>query len=170
MPNIEIKAAYPELAKARAICEKLNATFVGIDHQTDTYFKVPNGRLKLRESSLSGAYLIPYLRPNESGPKKSEYARLTVEEVEKTKALFTQILGLDLVVKKSREIYLIGNVRVHLDEVEGAGSFFEFEAVYSEDSAEQRAVEERKVNELLKTFAISPEALQTSSYQQLVRA
>jgi adenylate cyclase, class 2 len=165
MPNIEIKASYPDLEKARSICRELSAEFVGIDQQTDTYFNVPNGRLKLRFSSLSGSFLIPYVRPNQIGPKKSEFARIDVKEPEKIKALFTEILGVDTVVTKTREIYLIGNVRVHLDILEGVGSFFEFEAVY--DAESQRADEEKKISSLMEKFEISRDNLQTSSYQQL---
>lgn len=62
MPNIEIKASFNNFDKARKICESMNAVFVGIDYQVDTYFKVPEGRLKLRESNLGGAQLIPYNR------------------------------------------------------------------------------------------------------------
>lgn len=169
MPNIEIKAIYPDLEKAREVCRRLGATFVGVDRQIDTYFKVPNGRLKLRESSLSGAYLIPYLRPNQEGPKKSDYARLEVADAELTKNLFSQILGVDLVVKKNREIFLIDNVRVHLDDVDGVGCFFEFEAVYDLDTVAQHKIEEIKVQTLMKEFNITEESLQKTSYQQLAR-
>ena len=70
VPNIEIKAVYKDLEKGRDIARGLCAHSIGIDHQTDTYFKTPQGRMKLRESSLSGAYLIPYLRPDQKEAKK----------------------------------------------------------------------------------------------------
>ena len=38
--------------------------------------------------------------------------------------------GVETVVDKVRDIYLIGNVRVHVDSVHGLGEFIEFEAVY----------------------------------------
>lgn len=85
------------------------------------------------------------------------------------KSLFSQILGVDQVVKKDREIYLIGNVRVHLDDVEGIGRFFEFEAVYENDSEEVRRDEEKKVDDLMRSFEISKESLQRTSYQELVK-
>lgn len=165
MPNIEIKAHYPDLAKARAVCARLDARSIGTDVQTDTYFRVPQGRMKLRESSLSGAMLIPYLRPNESGPKKSDYVLLPVSDVEKTKSLLERMFGVDTVVRKSREIHLIGNVRVHLDTVEGLGSFFEFEAVYENPADEES--ERLKVEKLMREFEIGDADLQTVSYQQL---
>ena len=66
MPNIEIKARYADLAKGRRIAEGLNAKWVGRDRQVDTYFRTREGRLKLRESSLSGTQLIPYRRADEA--------------------------------------------------------------------------------------------------------
>ena len=167
MPNIEIKAVYPNLEKAREVCRRLNAKFIGVDRQVDTYFTVPKGRFKLRESSLSGAFLIPYIRPNQEGPKKSDYGLIKVENAEHIKALLSQIFEINLVVKKSREIYLLDNVRVHLDDVDDLGHFFEFEAVYEEES--QRENEELKVRKLLVEFAISEAALQKTSYEQLAQ-
>lgn len=169
MPNIEIKASYTDFLKARQICEKLNAVYVGIDLQIDTYFKVPEGRFKLRESSLSGAQLIPYIRPNFLGPKKSEYETIPVDNPLHVKKLLNQMLGLDIVVQKKREIYLIDNVRVHLDQVEGLGTFFEFEAVYHADTEEERQIEQAKVERLMQVFEIDSECLQTESYLQLLK-
>ena len=60
--NLEIKARCADLPAARAVAERLATRHLGIDEQTDTYFVTRKGRLKLRESSLSGGQLIPYLR------------------------------------------------------------------------------------------------------------
>lgn len=169
MPNIEIKASYKNFDNARKICESMNAVYVGIDYQVDTYFKVPEGRLKLRESNLGGAQLIPYIRPNLSGPKKSDYETIKVDNPLHLKKLFHQMLGIDIVVTKKREIYLIENVRVHLDEVEGLGSFFEFEAVYKNDTDNERDVEQSKIEKLMLEFGIQVDSLQTESYLQLLK-
>ena len=80
MPNIEIKAVYPDLAKARAIAQGLKARFVRQERQVDTYFATPQGRLKLRETSQNRAELIPYFRPDSKGPKKCDYAVIPVAE------------------------------------------------------------------------------------------
>jgi adenylate cyclase, class 2 len=167
MPNIEIKAKYPDHNKAKEILIKLNATFVGTDHQIDTYFKTEKGRLKIRESSLSGTQLIPYMRPDQQGPKKSNYAVIPLQNTENCKQLFTNLLGQDVVVDKIRDIYLIDNVRVHLDKVKDLGSFFEFEAVYQESKNEEN--EYRKVQELLATFDIKQEDLITGSYKEMTQ-
>lgn len=167
MPNIEIKARYPSLERARAICAELGAQSLGVDSQSDTYFCVPNGRLKLRRSSLHGDMLIPYLRPDQAGPKQSEYVAIPIQDSAATEALLARILGVELVVKKERELFLLGNVRIHLDRVQGLGNFFEFEAVYSGDDAEARAAEVERVTSLMAVFGIEEAALEKASYQQL---
>lgn len=167
MPNIEIKAVYPNLEKARKISERLQARLLGRDHQIDTYFRTRAGRFKLRESSLSGTTLIPYLRPDQSGPKKSDYALLSVEDAGLVKRLLGEVLGVERVVDKQREIFLLDNVRVHLDEVKDLGSFLEFEAVYKDDSPAAAAREREKVNRLLKEYEIASRDLIEGSYGEM---
>lgn len=87
---------------ARRAVKSINAERVGLDRQVDTYFTVPAGRFKLRESSLSGAQLIPYLRADEAGPKLSEYSVIPVSDAARVKNLLGSILGTDTVVEKVR--------------------------------------------------------------------
>lgn len=168
MQNIEIKARYPNLEKARAIASKLGARAVSTETQIDTYFKTASGRLKLRESSIKPAELIPYDRPSVAGPKKSEYLVVKVEEPAKLKVLMSSILGVDVVVEKKRELFLLENVRIHLDEVKGLGCFFEFEAVYHDLNHEKQ--EQDKVQQLIANFEIASSDLLTGSYRELVKS
>ena len=69
--NIEIKAKSNNQDAIREILKSKNADFKGIDHQIDTYFKVSNGRLKLREGKIEN-HLIHYQRENKEGPKQSD--------------------------------------------------------------------------------------------------
>jgi adenylate cyclase class 2 len=169
MPNIEIKAPYQDLTRARETCLRLGARHHGLDRQIDTYFAVPNGRFKLRESSLSGPYLIPNLRSDVASAKKSDYTLIPVKNASETKRLFSELLGVDAVVSKTREIYFYENVRIHLDDVDGAGLFFELEAVYENDTEEQRRLETAKVHRLMREFDIDPSMLNAVSYQQLTK-
>jgi adenylate cyclase class 2 len=164
MPNIEIKAHYPNIEKAKTIAERVATKYLGLDHQIDTYFCTAKGRLKLRESSLSGAMLIPYIRSDISGPKKSEYALLQTQDPCLAKRLLTDILGVETVVEKHRDIYLSNNVRIHIDNVKGLGAFIEFEAVYS-DNAEESA-EYEKVRRLISEFQIPEADLIQGSYRE----
>ena len=168
MPNIEIKARYPELARARVIAVEAGAKFLWKDTQVDTYFVTKQGKLKLRESSLNGAELIPYAKSESEGIKRSDYARIPIADVPLVKALFHQLLGTKIAVTKLREVYLLGNIRVHLDEVERLGSFLEFEAVFESESDATQTQEREKIRALMHRFHVSDEELLQGSYPDLL--
>lgn len=126
--NIEIKARCNNPAKIRKILKSKRAAFRGKDHQTDTYFKVPNGRLKLREGDTEN-YLIYYQRQNKKGPKQSDVILFKSSSEPSLKEILSKSLGILVVVDKQREIYFIGNVKFHIDDVKGLGSFVEIEAI-----------------------------------------
>jgi predicted adenylyl cyclase CyaB len=165
--NLEIKARCADLDVARERARSVATRRLGVDRQTDTYFVTQRGRLKLRESSLSGGQLIPYLRPDQLGPKRAQFRVIPVEEPESVKALLTEILGVHRVVRKVREIWLYENVRIHLDEVEGLGSFVELEAVY-DGAPESLPAQESKVRFLMDQLGIREEDLVDVSYEGLL--
>jgi predicted adenylyl cyclase CyaB len=138
-----------------------------VDHQVDTYFVTARGRFKLRESSLSGPQLVPYLRPDQHGPKRCDYRVVPVDDPAGLKKLFTEILGVHRVVDKQREIFLFENVRIHLDRVEGLGSFLELEAVFDGSPAAE-AEQQKKVDWLMKELRIGRADLLATSYEALV--
>jgi predicted adenylyl cyclase CyaB len=167
LTNLEIKARCADLDAARERTKALATRRVGVDRQTDSYFVTRRGRLKLRESSLSGGQLVPYLRPDQPGPKRADYGVIPIEEPEKVKALLAEILGVHRVVRKVREVWLHENVRIHLDEVEGLGSFVELEAVY-DGARESLAAQERKLRFLMDQLGIREEDLVDVSYEGLL--
>ena len=91
-----------------------------MDEQTDTYFNVPNGRLKLREGNIENN-LIFYERSNQAGPKNSHFHLVKIEDAKGLKEVLAKSMGVKVVVKKKREIYYINNVKFHIDEVPGLG-------------------------------------------------
>jgi len=125
--NVEIKAKSDNPFGIRNYLLANNAEFKGVDEQTDTYFNVRNGRLKLREGNIENN-LIFYERRNQAGPKNSHFHLVKVVDVEAMKEILTKSIGVKVVVKKKREIYYISNVKFHIDEVPGLGSFVEIEA------------------------------------------
>lgn len=126
--NIEIKASCSDPGKVRGILESRGADFKGIDHQVDTYFNVPNGRLKLRVGNIENN-LIHYDRADEHGPKQSNVTLFPVPHNSPLKDVLTRSLGVLVVVDKHREIYFIDNVKFHIDEVQNLGFFVEVEAI-----------------------------------------
>lgn len=125
--NIEIKARIADPAFIRQYLLENNTEFKGVDEQTDTYFNVANGRLKLREGNIENN-LIYYQRANQAGPKGSNFHLIKVEDAAGLKEALIKANGIKAIVKKRREIYYINNVKFHIDEVPGLGSFMEIEA------------------------------------------
>lgn len=168
MPNIEMKAPFKDLAKARQKAKDLGGKFLWKDEQIDTYFQTKKGKLKLRQSRLNGSELLPYLKTEDGGLKRSDYVRLPTLEPQLLAVILDQLLGTKTVVRKIREVFLIDNVRVHLDEVDGLGNFLEFEAVFEEDSPRVQMAEHRKVVELMGHFGVTKSDLIQGSYPEMI--
>lgn len=165
--NLEIKAPIADPGALRARASALATETVGVDDQVDTYFRVPTGRLKLRESSLSGGQLVPYLRPDDDGPRRADYQVIPVPDPDGLKTLLTEMLGVHRIVRKRREIWLFENVRIHLDAVEDLGDFMELEAVF-DGTPTAEAEQQRKIAYLMKELGVAPEALVPTSYEALL--
>jgi adenylate cyclase class 2 len=129
MQNVEYKAELRDIELARSICRAIKAELVATLEQTDTYYRVADARLKKRETVGLKTEYIFYQRSNVSGPRISGY--VVYSEQEALLRFGTTPMPVWVVVKKTRELYTLGNVRIHLDMVEGLGRFLEFEAVVS---------------------------------------
>jgi adenylate cyclase, class 2 len=131
MQNFEFKAELRDLALARSICAALGARRILDFVQTDTYFRIASGRLKRREMPGEPAEYIFYDRVNHPSPRASHFV---IYSEEQARERFGEgPLPVWVVVRKHRELWMLGNVRIHLDEVEGLGTFLEFEAMVSQD-------------------------------------
>jgi adenylate cyclase class IV len=126
--NVEIKAHCADPDAVRRVLISLGAEFQGTDHQVDTYFRVKNGRLKLREGIIEN-HLIWYTRTDQTGPKLSEEMFCETQPATPIKEILKHSLGVLAVVEKEREIYHIDNVKFHLDVLAGSMSFVEIEAI-----------------------------------------
>jgi adenylate cyclase class 2 len=125
--NVQIKAICSDPSFVRDYLVAHGASFKGIDEQTDTYFNVNDGRLKLREGNIENN-LIFYNRINQVGPKSSHFHLVKIEDAKGLKEALERSCGIKMIVTKRREIYYIDNVKFHIDEVLGLGSFIEIEA------------------------------------------
>ena len=164
--NIEIKAKSNNQDKVREILKSKNAIFKGIDHQIDTYFKVNNGRLKLRKGKIEN-HLIHYQRENIEGPKQSDVTLFKSNPKSSLKEILTKALGILVVVKKKREIYFIDNVKFHIDTVEDLGTFIEIETMDSDGTiGKDKLLEQCQF--FLDLFKISQEDLISVSYSDML--
>lgn len=164
--NVEIKAICNDPLFIRKYLVDNKADFKGTDEQTDTYFNVPNGRLKLREGNIENN-LIFYERTDQAGPKQSHFNLVKVEDAKGLKEALIKSIGIKIVVQKKREIFYIDNVKFHIDEVPGLGSFVEIEAgnILVDLSQEQL---KQQCDFYLKEFSIKPEDLIDVSYSDML--
>ena len=161
--NVEIKARCLDPGRVRAVLGERNARFAGVDQQVDTYFRVPQGRLKLREGNIENA-LIYYCRPNVSGPKTSDV--LLSAASPGLKEILAGALGVLVAVEKRREISYLDNVKIHLDRVQKAGNFVEIEAAGDEQA--DRGALLAQCRELMEAFGIREQDLIAESYSDLL--
>ncbi len=168
MQNVELKARCADLRRAAAIARRLGAVRQWQRHQVDTYFTAGSGRLKVRRVSGQPAELIAYWRPDVAAARTSDYLVCPVPDGRQLCRTLAMALEQRLVVAKTRTLYLLGNVRIHLDRVKGLGSFIEFEAVLSR--AKEVPAARKKLDELCSHFGISPADLIAGSYADLLMA
>ena len=140
--NIEFKAKSTNNEAAEKILLDHNPVFIGEDHQIDTYFNVPNGRMKLREGNIENA-LIHYERENTAGSKSSQVLLYQHQPSEDLKAVLSKALGIKAVVDKKRKIYFIDNVKFHFDTVKELGTFIEVEAIDKDGSISKEKLQEQ---------------------------
>jgi adenylate cyclase class IV len=164
--NIEIKARVPDLPRFRAKVASLAPTPPEVLVQTDTFFAVPRGRLKLWQISDGSGELIFYERPDGAGPKESSYSRCACPEPKAVSAVLAHALGVRGVVEKRREVFRMGRSRIHLDEVRGLGTFLEIEVVLSDGEAAGEG--ERVARELLAAFGMPESELVARAYIDLL--
>jgi len=127
--NIEIKARARNFALLRQRAEALSDTPAQLIPQEDTFFHIPAGRLKLRQLAPDFAQLVYYQRADASGPKRSTYHIFETRDPLSLKSVLSLALGVRGVVRKTRTLYLVGQTRLHLDQVDGLGDFMELEVV-----------------------------------------
>jgi len=166
MRNVEIKARVDDPAGVAERAHALGFARAETLDQEDVYFAVPRGRLKLRLVPGRRAELIRYERPDASAPRPSVYEIVEVEDGRGLAALLARALGVRGRVRKRRQLFLRRNVRLHLDDVDGAGCFLELEAVLDGDGQREAAVNE--VAGLLGQLGIGAGMLVSGSYIDLM--
>lgn len=138
--NYEFKARAENITYLENKLLELKPLFKGEDHQVDTYFNIPSGRLKLREGNIENA-LIYYERENSLGAKQSSVLLYRHNPDKSLKEILEKLFGIKVVVDKRRRIYFIDNVKFHFDSVDRLGSFVEVEAI---DTSGNYSVEKLK--------------------------
>ena len=148
--NIEIKARITSveslLPRARALADGEPVTI----EQDDSFFVVPQGRLKLRQFADGSAELIHYHRADSPDTKASDYVRVPVPDPAALREALARACGLLGRVQKQRLLLMAGPTRIHLDRVAGLGDFMELEVVLADgqSDAEGAAIAEALMDAL----------------------
>ena len=133
MQNVEIKCPLEDRAAVEERLEALGAEEVWTRRQRDTFFRVPDGWLKLREAPDTEGVapeLIAYRRSTDTADARpSNYERAPVDDARRWLTLLGHVLQRETVVEKTRTLWRYEHTRVHLDRVEGLGEFLELETV-----------------------------------------
>ncbi len=166
MRNIETKASVKDLEHVKAVALAVGAEDHGIQRDTDTYFQVTHGRLKLRVTEgISGGTLIAYHRADQRGSRESNYQLVATSAPEALRAALRDTLGVLVEVRKRRHLLMYGATRIHLDEIDDFGAFVELETVLGGQSREAAATEHAWLRERL---GLTSEMTIAGSYSDLL--
>lgn len=164
--NFEFKAKTVELDNLEKKLLTLHPKFIGEDNQTDTYFNVGTGRLKLREGNIENS-LIYYERQNTSAAKQSNVLLYAHTPDKSLKDILIKLHGIKVIVEKKRRIYFIDNVKFHFDTIPQLGTFIEVEAIDKDGSYGIEKLQQQ-ANEYATFFNIKPLDYIALSYSDLI--
>jgi predicted adenylyl cyclase CyaB len=164
--NIEIKARVRDFEGIRRRAAAISDSECEVIPQQDTFFITPKGRLKLRELRGHPAQLIYYERPDQDGPKRSNYHLYISDDPANLKHTLALAYGIRGVVKKTRYLYLVGQTRVHIDAVDGLGQFMELEVMLREGQSDQEG--EMIARDLMEILGVKPSDLLDGAYMDML--
>ena len=164
--NVEIKARVRDKAESLRRIQEVSDSAPVLLRQEDTFFYGPRGRLKLRVLAPDRAQLVYYERSDDAGPKLSRYLLAETDQPEPLRTVLAAALGVRGVVRKERWLYMAGQTRIHLDEVEGLGCFLELEVVLREGQTNEEG--QRTAEALMARLGIQPEDLVNVAYIDLL--
>jgi len=164
--NVEIKARVGDIEALRRRAAELSDTPVQVLHQTDTFYIVPHGRLKLRVRGPDACELIQYARPDATGAKASEYHLVRSDDPRGFERVLSASLDMRGVVIKTRFLYLVGQTRIHVDDVKDLGAFMELEVMLGEGQTVEEGT--RVAEDLMAVLGMREEDLVSGAYIDLL--
>jgi predicted adenylyl cyclase CyaB len=166
---VELKARPDDIENVKRNLKKEGAEYFGTFHQTDTYFRVQNGRLKIRVTEgKTTANVIFYERPNVADIKESRILLFQAKPRSKVEEFLSKFFSQDIVVDKIREIYILENTSVFVDQVRDLGTFVELEKVTRGRTSEIKNNKLLLAN-LCMRLGIRREDFEACSYADLLR-
>ncbi|HAY34368.1 MAG TPA: class IV adenylate cyclase [Ignavibacteria bacterium] len=130
--NYEIKCRVRNLIKLKKLLLSDKSYTYSEESQKDIYYKVKEGRLKLRIINFSIANLIFYKRTDKRKIRTSEYILSRTNDFRQLENILNSQFETLTVVSKQRNIFIKDNIRIHLDKVKRLGEFLEIEIIYKD--------------------------------------
>lgn len=130
--NYEIKCrlSSDNFKNIKSLLSKNGSYEYSVEKQTDIYYKVKSGRLKLRIINDKTSNLIFYNRADSKVERVSNYLISSSENFKELDIILSKQFEILVRVVKKREIFIKDNVRIHLDSVKTLGKFLEIEVIY----------------------------------------
>ncbi|XP_005110231.2 uncharacterized protein LOC101845581 [Aplysia californica] len=141
-------------------------------HKSSNLTKMPrNVEIKARVSDLESLKKTTRALANDEGTIivqedtffNAPNGRLKLREI---KTVLDRAMGVKGVVCKTRLLIMVGQTRVHLDEVKGLGQFMELEVVLRDDQTTEDG--QKIAEELMEKFGISKDNLLTGAYMDML--
>lgn len=128
--NIQIKSKFDNHDKIRNLLKEKEAEYLGIDFQSDTYFNVRSGTLKLREGNLENKLMYE----DDENDEKNDILLYKTQKNSSLKKILEKTYGIFEIIEKHREIYKIGNVKFYIDFTSQIGHTIGIEAIGKDGS------------------------------------
>lgn len=135
-------------------------------YQEDVFFRSGTGRLKLRIFPDGLGELIYYERPDTDGVKQSDYQIYRTAKPRELRRVLADALGETVTVKKKRQLFIAGQTRIHIDEVEGLGTYMELEVVLKPGQSFEEG--SRIANDLMRELGVKESELVPYAYSDLI--
>ncbi len=161
--NYEIKCRVRNISKLIKLLLSDKSYTYSEESQKDIYFKVKEGRLKLRIINSSEANLIFYKRSDKRKIRTSEYILSRTNDFRQLENILKSQFEKLAVVSKQRNIFIKDNVRIHLDKVKSLGEFLEIEIIYKDLRAAKK-----QMDFYIKFLGLNPVEFIKNSYSDLL--
>jgi predicted adenylyl cyclase CyaB len=164
--NVEIKARVSNPDRTESIAAQIAESGPVSIEQEDIFFNCSSGRLKLRKFSDNKGELIHYNRDDVPGPTECNYSIVETSEPKLIGQILGRALGVRGIIRKRRTLYLVGQTRIHFDDVSGLGKFVEIEVVLSPTQAISEGRDIAK--SVMQQLGISGHELIDAAYMDMV--
>lgn len=157
-----IKAKLERHTEIKKALRSLGAVYLGLDKQTDYYYETEVGKLKYRRGNIENL-ITHYKRDLVNGIEKSTVYRYeknpSLKEIEELKST-RKLIG---ITYKERDIYILKNIKIHLDYIPDNEYFLEIEAIDRENLFTDTELQQQCLS-LIKRLQIPKDDLTRTGY------